>query len=90
MSAEEKYLPRFDGSEHVEDFLQAFEAVVLRECRLEALKMTLQCAPAQWWGLHGQTFQVWEECRNMLVLRFETLAHLDNTSLTLRSMVIEP
>ena len=28
-------------------------------------------SPTQWWVMHEETFQDWEECRNMMILRFE-------------------
>ena len=74
--SEVKGLPYFDGSGSIRDFLRTFESEFPRERRMWALNLAMSAIPARWWETHKGTFQDWEECREMVVLRFEPPVHL--------------
>ena len=70
ISLEVRDPPYFDGSHSIKEFLQAFEAEVPKGRRLWALKLAMCGTPPRWWEMHEEAFQDWEECRDMMILRF--------------------
>ena len=64
-------MPYFDGSGSIKEFLRTFEVEVPREQRLWALNVAMCATPARWWDTHKGAFQDWEECRDMMILKFE-------------------
>lgn len=76
ISLEVRELPYFDGSGSIKEFLQTFKAEFPRERRLWALNLAMRATPARLWDMHKEAFQDWEECRDMMILRFEPLVEV--------------
>ena len=70
IGTEVRDIPTFDGLSDVNEFLQQFEQETSQEQRLEILDLAVRATPARWWYTHKEHIASWEDCKQLMRIRF--------------------